>query len=129
MGIVKRRWQRQADGFTLLEVMVALAIISFALMTYLHSQNLSTALYNESANITIATMLAKGRMVDLETGQVPEVDDREGTFEDGRYAAFRWKERMVPTPFDKVLEAHVEVAWDDYRGSRSVEVVSLLVRR
>ncbi|MBI3327787.1 MAG: type II secretion system minor pseudopilin GspI [Nitrospinae bacterium] len=126
---MKRKWQRQADGFTLLEVMVALAIISFALLTYLHTQNLSIALHNESANMTTATLLAKSRMVALESNQAPEQGEREGTFEDAQYAAFRWKERVEPTLFEVVLEAHVEVTWDDNRGRRSVELISLVVQR
>ena len=126
---MKRNWRRHAEGYTLLEVMVALSIIAFALMTYLHSQNLSIALLNESANMTTATLLAKSRMVAPESRTQPGQDEREGTFEDAQYAAFRWKEWLAPTPFKAVLEAHVEVSWDDNRGRRSVELLSLVVRK
>ncbi len=108
---------------------MALAIIAIALMTYLHSQNLSIALLNESANMTTATLLAKDRMVALESAALPGLDEREGAFGDAQYTAFRWKERMAPTPFKDVLEAHVEVSWDDNRGRRSVELINLLVRK
>ena len=113
----------------MLEVMVALAIIAVTLVTYIHSQNVSIALLNESANLTTATLLAKGRMVLLESGETPLLDEREGTFEEEGSMAFRWKERMVATPLKDILEAHVEVSWDDNRGRRSVELVTLVVRK
>jgi hypothetical protein len=109
--------------------MVALAIIAFAVVTYLHAQNMSVALLNDSTNTTVATLLAKDRMVALEGGEIAGERDREGTFDDPQYAAFRWKERIVPSPFPPIFEAHVEVFWDDNRGRRSVELVSLVVRQ
>ena len=128
---MKQRWHKHAEGFTLLEVMVALAIIAFAVVTYLHAQNMSVALLNDSTNVTVATLLAKDRMVTLEGGEITGELDREGTFDDPQYVAFRWKERIVPSPFPNIniFEAHVEVSWDDNRGRRSVELLSLVVRR
>ena len=107
---------------------MALAIIALTLVTYLHSQHLSTALLTESANMTTATLLAKSRMVALERGEVPTEEEREGTFEEEQYAAFRWKERVVPTLFKEILEVQVEVSWDDNRGRRAVTLANLLIR-
>lgn len=126
---MKRKCWRHAEGFTLLEVMVALAIIAVTLVTYIHSQNMSIALLNESANMTTATLLAKGRMVALESGETPSLEEREGSFKEEEYASFRWKERLVASPLKDILEVHVEVSWDDNRGRRSVELVSLVVRK
>lgn len=124
-----RKWCQHAEGFTLLEVMVALAVIALVLVAYVHSQNVSIALLSESANMTTATLLASNRMVALESSEMPSLDEREGVFEEDLYAAFRWKERFLATPFKDLLEAHVEVSWDDNRGRRSVELVSLLLRK
>ena len=122
-------WGKNANGFTLLEVMVALAIISFAVVTYVHSQNTSVALLNESSNVTVATLLAQGRMVVLEGSNISGSLEREGTFDDPEYISFRWKERVVSTPLPNILEAHVEVSWDDGRGRRSVDLLSLVIRK
>ena len=127
--IVKQKSFKDADGFTLLEVMVALAIIAFAVVTYVHSQNMSIALLNESTSMTVATLLAKSRMVALENSEIAGPSEREGTFEDPEHAAFRWKERIVATPFPNVFEVYVEVAWNDNRGQRSVDLVTLVVRQ
>jgi hypothetical protein len=109
--------------------MVALAIIAFAVVTYVHSQNTGMALLNESTNATVATLLAQGRLVVLESSNVSGSLEREGTFDEIEYAAFRWKERVVSTPLPNILEAHVEVSWDDNRGRRSVELISLVIRK
>jgi general secretion pathway protein I len=120
---------KYADGFTLLEVMVALAIIGFAVVTYVHSQNFSLVWLNESTNVTVATLLAQGRMVILEGSDITETREREGLFEEAQYASFRWKERVVSTPLPNILEVHVEVFWEDNRGSRSVELICMVVRK
>jgi general secretion pathway protein I len=123
------KWSRSADGFTLLEVMVALAIIAFTIVTYVHSQNTSVALLNESTSMTAATLLAQGRMVLLESSDISGALEREGTFDEPEYAAFRWKERVTSTPLPNMLEVHVEVSWDDNRGRRSVELLNLVIRQ
>jgi hypothetical protein len=109
--------------------MVALAIIAFAIVTYVHSQNMSLALFNESTTMTVATLLAKGRMVALEASEITGPSEREGVFEDPEYAAFQWRERLVATPFPTVFEAHVEVSWSENQGRRSVELVTLVTRQ
>jgi general secretion pathway protein I len=122
-------WGKNADGFTLLEVMVALSIIAFAVVTYVHSQNTSVVLLNEASNVTVATLLAQGRMVVLEGSDISGPVEREGIFDDPEYRSFRWKERVVSTPLPNMLEAHVEVSWDDGRGRRTVDLLSLVISK
>ena len=109
--------------------MVALSIIAFAVVTYVHSQNTSVVLLNESSNVTVATLLAQGRMVVLEGSDISGPAEREGTFDDPEYTSFRWKERVVSTPLPQILEAHVEVSWDDGRGRRAVDLLNLVIRK
>jgi general secretion pathway protein I len=126
---VNGTWGKNADGFTLLEVMVALSIIAFAVVTYVHSQNTSVVLFNESSNVTVATLLAQGRMVVLEGSDISGPMERQGTFEDAEYTSFRWKEWVVSTPLPNIWEAHVEVSWDDGRGRRSVDLLNVMIHK
>jgi hypothetical protein len=109
--------------------MVALAIVAFTVVTYVHSQNTSIALLTESTNVTVATLLAQGRMILLEADDVSGPLEREGVFEEASYTSFRWKERVVATPLPDILEARVEVLWNDNRGPRSVELITMFVRK
>ena len=53
-------------GFTLLEVMIALAVISIALVALLGSQSQGLSLANESRFNTTASLLAQGKMAEFE---------------------------------------------------------------
>ncbi|MBI4847061.1 MAG: prepilin-type N-terminal cleavage/methylation domain-containing protein [Nitrospirae bacterium] len=68
-----------SSGFTLLEVMIALAIISMTLMTVLHTVNYHANILNENALTTELTQLAKGKILDLETNIVSSTGKFEGT--------------------------------------------------
>ena len=46
-------------GFTLLEVLISLAIIAIVLITCLRAQNQSIRLYHLSRDMTVATILAR----------------------------------------------------------------------
>jgi len=53
-------------GFTLLEVMISLAVVSIALMALLGSQSQGLSLANESRFNTTASLLAQGKMAEIE---------------------------------------------------------------
>jgi len=55
-----------ASGFTLLEVMIAAAVIAIALMALLGSQSQGLSLANESRFNTTASLLAQGKMAEFE---------------------------------------------------------------
>lgn len=82
-------------AFTFLEVMVALAIISVALMTVIMTESQSMALIEKSRFVGLATELARSKMSELELdfqnkgfGELPEKDS--GKFEGESFKDFRW---------------------------------------
>ncbi|ACG71954.1 conserved hypothetical protein [Anaeromyxobacter sp. K] len=87
---------RRAAGFTLLEVMVALAILAMGLMAL--SDVVGGALRNHAraGRLDVATLLARGKMVELEEAferkGFREFDEEdEGSFEREGHPEVRWK--------------------------------------
>lgn len=84
-------------GFTLLEVMVAMAVLGIALLALLtlHHQSLQSVIH--SRDISRAGMLCQTIMTQAELEQFPQRGVTKGNFEKlfpGRYKKFRW-ERYV----------------------------------
>jgi len=73
------RTDRARAGFTLLEVMIAMAILSLVAVAFLRAQASSVRLVDESVQISMATLLAKERMAELESRGFPEPGDNSGT--------------------------------------------------
>jgi general secretion pathway protein I len=96
---------RRGPGFTLLEVMVALAILAAALLTV--SEIVSASLRNEvrAQQLDVATLLARGKMVQLEdsyerTGFKDFDDAAEGDFEEEGHAEVKWRTEVVRPQVD-----------------------------
>ena len=67
-------------GFTLLEVMVSLAIIAIALMAVLGSQSQGSSLASESKFNTTAVLLAQSKMAEMETRSMSDMGSGSGDF-------------------------------------------------
>ena len=76
----KRAALRQ--GFTLLEVMIAMAILAIVLVTVFHSQSQSIAMANESRAMTTLALLAQSRMAEVEGQQNLSTGQTSGKFGD-----------------------------------------------
>jgi general secretion pathway protein I len=72
--------QAKASGFTLLEVMIALAIIAIALVAALGSQSQSVSLANEAKFTTTVTFLAQRKIAELEALDAEDLISDGGDF-------------------------------------------------
>jgi general secretion pathway protein I len=81
-------WQPCATGFTLLEVMVALAIVAIALVPLLRLHLLSLDATMRAQSLTTATLLAQEHMALLPP--FPEPGEEKGGFDDPGLARFHW---------------------------------------
>jgi len=66
------------SGFTLLEVMIALAILALVGVAFLRAQASSVQLIDESGQISLATLLAREKMAELESLGFPEAGKTSG---------------------------------------------------
>jgi general secretion pathway protein I len=83
-------------AFSLLEVMVALAILGVGLVSLLQVQSRSAQLAIEAREMTVATMLARSKLYDcqhdlLKKGFSIGDYDEEGNFDDDGYPKFFWE--------------------------------------
>jgi len=92
--------QRSARGFSLLEVMVALAILAAALLGV--TQLTSAALQNHTraVRLEVATLLARGKLAELrdtfdKDGFKDFDQEEEGTFERDGHPEVRWKVEVI----------------------------------
>lgn len=67
-------------GFTLLEVMIALAVISIGLMALLGSQSQGLSLANETRFNTTASLLAQAQMAEVEARALRDLTSDSGDF-------------------------------------------------
>ena len=98
------------SGFSLLEVMIAIAILAVSLLAIFHLQSTSLIGSARAQKISIATLLAQEKMarvlIDLEKGmkkgEFPEDKEETGSFEEEKYPDFGWKlairKTTIPTP-------------------------------
>jgi prepilin-type N-terminal cleavage/methylation domain-containing protein len=83
-------------GFTLLEVMVALAILATTLVVLLQIITNNVRATNHAKMTTAATLLARAKMTDiedsiLENGFSTDNESDKGTFRDQNFPNFRWE--------------------------------------
>ncbi|MFC1534076.1 prepilin-type N-terminal cleavage/methylation domain-containing protein [Thermodesulfobacteriota bacterium] len=72
--------KRTEQGFTLLEVMVALSIIAIALTAVLGMQSQSLSLASEAKFGTTASLLAQGKIAEIETLNTEDLVSSSGDF-------------------------------------------------
>lgn len=91
------RRERNREGFTLLEVVVALAVLAVVIVSALRLQTQNVAMTETVAFRTTAPLLAVDKLGDLAAdGWAPPVPDR-GDFDDLR-PGYGWQVRVEETP-------------------------------
>ena len=117
-------------GFTLLEIMVALAIVAIALVPLLRLHLLSLDATIRSQDLTTAILLAQGQLAAM--GAFPEEGEDTGTFEEPDLEKFRWHTAVKEHTFssedgDKEVEVRhitVTVLWTDGGSERQYSLES-----
>jgi general secretion pathway protein I len=108
------------SGFTLLEVVVAIAVLAVALVALLTLRNRDVALQAHARHLVTATSLARAKLEELSRVAGADQEETSGNFGD-HYPGFVWKREVAPTLVPTWLEMKVTVSWPE--GARQEQVV------
>jgi type II secretion system protein I len=130
-------------GLTLLEVLIALVIISTVLVGLVRLENQDILALDRSRKMTIAAMLARNMMTQIELAGFPEdLGEDEGDFQEeetdeelsASYGGFRWKKSVEAVQFggmtfDNARRVKVTIMWKEGSREKELDVVVYLARR
>ena len=96
------------DGFTLLEIMVAVAVLSGLIITIIISLNYHLSIVDMDKDATIATLLAREKMEEIKIQGIP--DRHEGDFAP-RFQGFHWRYDTEEVPIKGIQKIYLTVSW------------------
>jgi general secretion pathway protein I len=118
--------RRQKDsGFTLLEVMVALAIVGIALVVMLGLVQRSILVNSRLQQMTRATLLAKQKMSEVETGVHLLDEQQQGEFAEPNQN-YSWRADYTPTPLTGIEQVDISVIWGREENNELVTLTSFV---
>ena len=94
-------------GFTLLEIMISLAVIGGLLVTLLYTLNYHLSIAEKHERVTVASMLAKDKMSEIEKNP----GETKGEFPEP-YSGYRYITGMKESPFPGFSVIYVVVSTD-----------------
>jgi len=107
-------------GFTLLEVMIAVALLAIALTTLLGSQSQSVSFANSAKFETIAALLAQSKMSEIAVQDKDELNSGSGDFGED-YPGYAWEVTVsdisiegVENISDYLKQVDLTVTWGVY---------------
>jgi general secretion pathway protein I len=121
-------------GFTLVEVMLALAVLAIALPVLLGLRNRDVVLLDQAEMLTKATLLAKEKAFETELMGFPPLGEQSGDFAapppgaplsaDSRDRApgFRWTRTVAPTALDPIREVKIRLTWPRGAGEGTLAI-------
>ena len=100
---------RPSRGFTLLEILVALAVLAIALAATARSMGAAIDTTAALRDRTLARWVAEDRLAQLELGREwPALDTKEGDADMGG-RAFRWRQQTSASPVARMRRVEVSV--------------------
>lgn len=99
----------KSSGFTLLEVLVALAIIGGTLPFLALALANTSRMSAESRDLITASHLLRDKMSELESVESLPSGQSQGEFLEG--ARFQWQTNISPTTYNSLYDVSVIVTW------------------
>lgn len=123
-GAVFREPRFQRRGFTLLEVLIALAVVSLVLVALVRTAGTSVRALDREREVTLATWVAANVLAEQRLGGQPPLGKREGT---QRLGDRDWRWQSVVQATDEPSIRRIDVRVYAARGDRDADSVATLV--
>ena len=94
-------WSNKQEAFTLLEVMVAVAVIAMSFTALLSSQSQSLSIATISRFESAAALLARQKLADIELEDFDTLGSSSGNFEDD-FSAYHWQTEVTDLTEDDI---------------------------
>jgi type II secretion system protein I len=120
-----RSSNRRSRGFTLLETMVSLAVLSIAVIAVWNVFSMASRASQQDADTRVALMLADTTLTKLSLAPVKQLGRQTGRFE-GQYQRYQWACDLESSPFDGLAQMVVRVDWQQRGQERSVTLATLV---
>ena len=92
---------RRGKGFTLLEVLVALAILAIALISIFKLQGQTFKMSAKARFLTVAPHLAQAKLAEMEAQEFDDIRDGSGAFS-GEQSDYNWTVAVEEVPTDLI---------------------------
>jgi general secretion pathway protein I len=109
---------RKECGFTLLEVMIAMAILAITLVAVFQSQSQSISMLSMSRFDTTAPLLAQGKMAEVEALRSADVTFENGDFGE-EYPDYSWRVDITETDIAGVEKVEVTVTNETMKSNNT----------
>lgn len=107
-----------SDGYVLLEVVLAVAIVAIALGVLIESLGQCLAAARSVQNYAMAETLLANKSAEFRTELAADTSDQEGEFED--YPLFQWSRKLEPADTEKLWKQTITITWTE-RGLPSTD--------
>jgi len=126
IGILSKRGQNR--GFTLLEVVISMGLITIALLAVFRLQAQNLDLQSEAQFITLANHLAQDRMSQIQAGDELTEGSSSGDFGDD-FPYFSYREEISEMPdLENLFKVKVSVFLDKKDATKDLSIETYLYR-
>lgn len=115
---------RTAGGFTLVEIVVSLAILSVTIVAVFGALRMCSRAAYHARMLTKSVLLAESLIVEKRISENTAYETTEG--QDGSY---RWTVQVAPTPVESLGAIVVRVQWAEQQRPQQYELVSMIQMR
>ena len=121
-----RERKRRGPGFTLLEVLVALAILSGTLLLAYRVMSDAYSAAERSERWTTAAYLGE-TLLRESTATFPEIGESEGSFP-GMDNAYSWKRSVQPAAHSDARQVELTVSWGEEKREEAFSLAGIAVK-